>query len=180
MRSRNLLGAAALLALISGCAETVNIQFTREERINTIDDKSAGRPLDVAVVLVTPDDVKRNPQLDPRSAAINSLEWFSAAESNRGTTPYNLPLAQVRYFTDSESLYGTKLGPPLPGFLSPAEPRLVRWGKAPEDSAIFIFARYQDERNAVRPTRPVILDIELGGPDPYVVHVGGRDLSRTK
>lgn len=172
----------ALLAL-SGCTK-VEIEFTRAERINVGDEKSAGRPLELVIVAATKSNRDNNKAL----GSITSYDWFKMVESDSAGPPFGIPKDQIWYYADGRKAYAAdsnKVSDALAGdaqgnlavkslsFTCPSE--LFKGG-----SVVYIFARYQDSQNGLRKAPPIeITDIVMRN-NPAKIYVGPTELRREK
>lgn len=179
------LGGVGLLAC-PGCAcGEKKMSLTRDEYINSemyIDRPVAdrtGAPLEVNVVLVYPDDLKKdvNSQLKPGSG-ITSKEWFekrpkAAADPAR----FDLPRSQILLFTNDSDYYGERKGPALQGTkVASPDPALLTFkferGLNDENAVIYVFGRFTDKDGYLLPVPPAMFQAPGKYPDELSVHIG--------
>ena len=204
-RIRNLgpgLRVAALAALgllcWPGCATKKSLTITRDPYINNgmhvdrqMGDRT-GEPLEVAVVMVYPNDLKNdaNMRLRPDSG-MNVAEWFEKRPqpgddpaATGGNPRFRLKQSQIYLFTNDTQYYGTRIGPAINGSATDkGDPKVreldFKEGMNDPNAAIYVFARFNSPgTNATLPAPPVVFRKPGSYPKDLTVHVG-VDWNRT-
>lgn len=174
MRILMSLAAAALLAPLVGCrCGPAQVQFQIAPDMNAAPGAAVAqaRPLEIALVTVTPAD-RKNPAyapLNPDAPTADSVSWF---EQTGGAPAYGLPAAQVHYLSDDQR-YGTSVGRWLVWRASEANTYSVTIPTPPggcgNGAALLIFARYQEADNSIRRQPPVVIRNPGARKEPIVV-----------
>lgn len=176
-RPRRAFGATArwagmLLAgvCLGGCSRVLTI--TQDAYINTAgQDKRAeaertGDPLELNIVCVTPQDLKKdvNADLKPGSG-ITSEVWFRKrpidGDEKQKAGRFDLPKKQVYLLTNDMDAYGTRKGPALRGSEADGPKKTTEGDIAfpfgalhDSDSVIYVFGKFKGPDGAVLPVQP--------------------------
>jgi len=156
------------LALLTGCTRSLTIH--QDPVINTAihadraPDQRSGGPLDLAIVCVYADDLKKpsNALLKPDSR-ITARDWYNRRPTlkERGGKLFDLPAKQLYLLTDEKDSYGQWIGTPLRGAtLDGAAPIhkkgiKLKWGRLGDDQTVlYVFPRFIGPDGAVLPVAP--------------------------
>lgn len=166
-----------------GCPpDKVNMQFLREEVINTYPPREQGLPLELAIVAVTPADIERSPMLDPKGQLIDSGRWFASYRGDNRC--FGVPISQIHVFADEKYTFATWHGEALKGkgvandvvgcnFKFPEFEK--KWLKE-SPAYVLIFARYQGADQEIRPMRPIVIEERAALSGKQSVRVGKMEI----
>lgn len=149
--------AVGLAGLLSGCCSGVaDVRFEREREIN-----ASGQPLDVHLWCITPENVKQNPNLDPKKGLVPCKTYFA----NPDTALTGVPLGQRKAIQLSGRTVEANPAPVTVQMQHEHE-----WFKD-ANVTLWVFADFRDAANRVRDD---VAPIKVGvhGKKSVVIFVG--------
>ena len=157
-----LLAMVGVTVLSAGCSSRV-LTICQEDRINTAAGRHAGEPLDITVVCVSRDDLKKpeNERLKP-DTSITAKEWydFRPVPGPSGEGRFIIPENQIYLLTSERGAYGIVKGKPMRGAIEDGKVKRTiggikfrswKWGR----SMIYVFPRFFDAKGDTLPVKPL-------------------------
>jgi hypothetical protein len=155
--------------MLSGCARSLTIQ--QDKYINTAPhanrppDKRTGDPLELSIVVVYPQDLKKseNDRLKPDSN-ITCKDWYThrpETGTTAGSGQFDIPKDQVFLLTNADKYYGRKLDTALRGAASDGDKPITKsgiafnWGHVHDSqTVIYVFPKFIGKDGGVLPITP--------------------------
>lgn len=189
--------AAFGLTCWPGCATTKTLTINRDDYINSgmhvdrpLGDRT-GEPLDVAVVLVYPSDLKNDANLRLKSdSGISCKEWYEKRPlpgddpaAVGGNPRFRLKQSQIFLFTNDTQYYGQRVGPALNGVKVDPQAAVVNFdfkeGANDPHATIYVFGRFNGtEPGSVLAVAPAAFRKPGSYPKALAVRIG-VDWNRT-